>query len=72
MKKRKGLKITTYISHCECPKCGNYFPIPRMPHHAREKGHQKDIWCPFCKETVQMTEIRYGDVLYNGCGERIG
>lgn len=54
-------KRTYNISMCVCPDCNNKFPIPRMSNKAREKGHQKNIWCPFCKVTKTMTEIREGD-----------
>lgn len=27
----------------------------------REKGHKKWIWCPYCKEMQNMTEIREFD-----------
>jgi uncharacterized CHY-type Zn-finger protein len=71
MRKRKGNKIVAYISRCECPNCKNTFPIPRLPHQARERGHKKDIWCPFCQKRVTMTEYRYGDAYMNAYGERL-
>ncbi len=49
------------ISNCMCPQCRNKFPIPRKANRSREKGHIKNIWCPFCKEIVGMKEMRYND-----------
>lgn len=58
------------ISDCVCPQCGKKFPIPRKASKYREKGHIKDVWCPFCMEVVSMKEIRYNDyeeVINNEC-----
>ena len=49
------------ISMCVCPSCRKMFPIPRLRYQAREAGHQKRIWCPFCGRVVNTTEIRYND-----------
>lgn len=57
------------ISQCICPDCKNKFPIPRKISKQREKGHLKDIWCPFCKETKTMLEIRESDTYLNSIGE---
>lgn len=46
------------ISQCVCPECNQKFPIPRIKGRDRAKGHQKTIWCPFCKTSRTMTEIR--------------
>lgn len=49
------------ISKCICPECGKQFPIPRIKGNRREKGHVKNLWCPFCQKTVKMVEIREKD-----------
>lgn len=58
-----------HISNCICPDCGKSFPIPRKNGAAREKNHIKDLWCPFCKDTKKMLEVRYNDTYKNLCGE---
>lgn len=57
------------ISYCMCPNCGKGFPIPRMGNRVREKGHKKDLWCPFCKETVTMSEMRDCDFCFRVGGK---
>lgn len=71
MGRKKGLKMQCFTSYCVCPDCGKTFPIPRLPRQARERNHTKDLWCPYCKETKHMLEIRYGDYYKNGNGELI-
>lgn len=60
------------ISYCICPNCKNKFPIPRKGASNREKKHLKKIWCPFCKEEVNMMEIREQDFYQNAYGSTIG
>lgn len=57
------------ISFCECPDCHREFPIPRIKGRSRERNHRKDIYCPFCKKKVTMTEHRFNDFNRNGLGE---
>lgn len=52
MKKRNDI----YVSQLTCPKCGGRFPIPRKAGMKREKGHVKNIWCPYCKEDRKFVE----------------
>ena len=60
MKKHRDM----YISILRCGECGSVFPIPRMKHARREKGHIKDIWCYKCgnvtkfKENYEINETR--------------
>ena len=49
------------ISNFICPDCGKSFPLPRAKSMRREKGHIKDLYCPFCKKTVKTFEIRPRD-----------
>lgn len=55
------------ISKCYCPDCGSVMSVPRF--RQREKMHKKDLWCPVCKKTQTMTEIRSFDFYKNGLGE---
>lgn len=57
MKKHSGMTFSTLI----CPVCGKPFPIMRNYGRQRERGHIKDIWCPYCKQTQKMSEVRAGD-----------
>lgn len=50
------------ISNFICPTCGGGFPLPRAKSMRREKGHVKDLWCPYCKDRVKTIEIRSKDV----------
>ena len=57
MKKHRFMDQSTFI----CPECKNTFPIMRPHGHNREKGHIKDIWCPYCKKVQKFLEIRKKD-----------
>lgn len=50
------------ISQFICPTCGTSFPLPRPKSCRREKGHVKDLWCPYCKMIVKTKEIRSRDI----------
>ena len=53
------MKTNRYtISNFICPDCGKAFPLPRPKARRREKGHVKDLYCPFCKKKVKTTELR--------------
>lgn len=56
--------MTTQISNCICPECGNSFPIPRRPDRKRARGHRKKLWCPYCGKETNMIEEREGDYMY--------
>ena len=57
------------VSYFICPNCNNKFPLPRINGKTRERGHIKDLWCPYCKEVVKTLEVRDRDVYKNMCGE---
>lgn len=61
MKQRRNYTI----SYCICPECSCNFPIPRKKNQYREKGHIKDIWCPFCKKINKFVEHRDVDADVN-------
>lgn len=52
------------ISYFMCTECGKKFPLPRPQSQRREKGHVKDLWCPFCKKMVKTIEIRDNDFYF--------
>jgi len=53
MRKRTNM-FTSYLT---CNKCGKQFPIMRSKGYKREKGHIKDLWCPFCKTESKFKEF---------------
>ena len=59
------------ISHFVCLECGHEFPLPRPKARRREKGHIKDLYCPFCKKEVKTKEIRSRDYVKTFDGKKI-
>lgn len=55
--------ITINTSDMICPECGRNFPIIRAASKTREKGHIKDLYCPFCKKDQKFREIRSIDFI---------
>ena len=53
MKKRND----SIIAYYKCPDCQNVLSIPRQGGRRRERGHKKDLWCPFCKEDKTFVEV---------------
>jgi len=51
------MDLSTFI----CPECGNTFPLMRNRSRQRERGHVKDIYCPYCHKIQKFTEIRRRD-----------
>ena len=51
-----------------CMTCGNRFPIMRNHGKPRERGHIKDIWCPFCKQDRKFQEVRRTDCVVTASG----
>ena len=51
-----------------CPVCGNTFPIMRNHGQHRERGHIKDVWCPFCKVDRKFQEVRRTDCVVTASG----
>ena len=54
-----------------CPECGKSFPIMRNHGKQRERGHIKDIWCPYCKVEQKFREVRRTDYYETTSGEMI-
>ena len=52
MRKRSNM----YTSYMTCSECGKQFPIMRNRGYMRERGHLKNMWCPFCKKEVKFVE----------------
>lgn len=46
------------IVRLHCSECGEVFTIPRNNGRLREKGHKKDIYCPFCQKVTKFTQTR--------------
>lgn len=59
------------ISKCVCPSCGSVMYVPRRSGRAREKLHQKNLWCYRCKQEQTMTEYRDNDIYMNALCEKI-
>ena len=57
MKKQTCMDLSTFI----CPICNNTFPLMRRRSKQRERGHIKDIYCPFCHKVQKFTEVRRRD-----------
>lgn len=67
MRKQRYMDQSIFI----CPVCNNQFPIMRNHGHHRERGHIKDIWCPFCKEDRKFQEVRRRDFVMTATGSII-
>lgn len=50
--RRKKFEVHT----CICPNCNKSMYVPRTVGSFRAEGHQKKIWCPFCKREINFTE----------------
>ena len=64
MRKQSFMDQSTLI----CSVCGNHFPIMRNHGKPRERGHVKDIWCPFCKTERKFLEVRKRDYIVTASG----
>jgi transposase-like protein len=53
MKKRNDATIAYY----KCPECKKVLSVPRQIGRRRERGHKKDLWCPFCKAERTFVEM---------------
>ena len=67
MKKQRFMDQSTFI----CPVCNNRIPLMRPHGKPRERGHIKDMWCPFCKDDRKFKEIRRTDYFVTMSGEVI-
>lgn len=54
------------VSDFYCTKCGRQgLPIIRSRGKAREPGHLKKLYCPYCKKQHNMVEVRpFGQYKY--------
>lgn len=57
MKTQRYMDLSTFV----CQECGNRFPLMRNHGKQRERGHIKDLWCPFCRTDRKFIEVRTGD-----------
>lgn len=47
-----------------CLNCAGAFPLARRTSNQKEKMHRKKLYCPYCKNTVNMVECKnYTDKL---------
>lgn len=57
------------ISNFICPECGGILPLPRMKKSRREKGHMKNIFCPYCQKEQTFQETRNDEFYKSMSGE---
>ena len=60
------------INDFVCPECGQTIPLPRRKGKVREKGHIKDLWCPFCQKIQKTREYRLNRGVKTLDGEKLG
>jgi transcription elongation factor Elf1 len=41
----------------KCPKCGFITVAYKRSNHRTKQGHQKNLYCPFCKDTHNFTQL---------------
>ena len=61
---------TFTISQFLCPECNGIIPLPRVKRN-REKGHIKDLYCPWCKTVQKTKEYKINQLIMNSLGELI-
>ena len=67
MKKHRSKAVT--MSSFICQDCGKTtYDLPRS-RRQREKGHIKDLFCPWCNEVKKCKEIREFDAYKTLSGE---
>lgn len=55
MKNRRNFTMSDFY----CTNCSEYIvSLPRPIRKQREKGHLKEMWCPFCKAEHNCCEIK--------------
>ena len=59
------------ISQFVCSECGIIIPLPRFKGRKREKKHEKDIYCPNCRQERTFTEYREKDCYRTMAGELV-
>lgn len=59
------------ISQFKCQECGHIIPLPRKKKREREKGHIKDIYCPWCDKVTKTIEYKPNQPITNGNGEEL-
>jgi len=57
------------INYFVCPECGHEIPLPRRKSKVRERGHIKDLYCPWCGKVQKTKEIRLNRSVVNLAGE---
>lgn len=55
MKNRRNFEMHEFY----CPECHRrIYDIPRLTGQFREKGHRKNLYCPWCQKITRCKEIR--------------
>ena len=67
MRKQRFMDQSIFI----CQSCNSKIPLMRSHGQPRERGHIKDMWCPFCKCDRKFKEIRRTDYFVTMNGEVI-
>lgn len=67
MRKQRFMDLSMFI----CSECGKTIPLMRNHGQHRERGHVKDIWCPYCKTDRKFMEVRRTDCVTTASGEVI-
>ena len=69
MKKFKNKRVVT--SSFICPDCNKAILMLPRNHNRREKGHIKDLFCPWCKIVQKCMEVRDDETYKTMSGEII-
>jgi len=64
LRKTRFMDQSTFI----CTTCGKTFPLMRSHGQHRERGHIKDLWCPFCKAERKFREVKRGEGYMTAAG----
>lgn len=51
--KRRNFFIRTF----RCPICLNYMYAPKISNRMTAGGHEKKLWCPYCRIEVNMEQV---------------
>ena len=63
----KRVKMSSFV----CPDCNKVILMLPRNHNRREKGHIKDLFCPWCKDVRKCLEIRDMETYKTMSGEII-
>lgn len=56
---KRNMKSDAISDRFFCTQCGHEtLPVLRLPHQKREKGHLKNLYCPYCRTENNCVEVR--------------